>query len=152
MSECKNVRLGQMVSPTILCFYAFCLLECGMYKKRASWGWAVPGSVKAKLASQLTDAVLTSWNEQSRISWTFHRPLVTNHTASDLTSLKSWNSERTAVKEKKCAKRDNGLPRQTMSRTKLCLYAFFPVEIGDTSRLKKNWKNPKIDQDMKKNK
>jgi hypothetical protein len=108
--------------------------------KRTSWGWAVPSSGKAKLARQLTEAVLTGWNEQSQVRCTFHKPLVTNN----LTSLKSWDSERTAVKEKKCAKCDNGLPRQMVSPMKLSLYAFFPEEIDDRSRLKKSWKNPKL--------
>jgi hypothetical protein len=81
---------------------------------------------------------VSDWNKLTNT-----QAFLTNDTASVLTSLKSWDSERTAVKEKNCAKHDSGLPGRTVSPTKLCLYAFFPVERSYTSRLKKKLKKSK---------
>ena len=90
----------------------------------------------------------TKW--QTEISWTIYKPTVTNKTASDLTSLKSWNLGRTAVKEIKFPKHKNERPDQTVRPTILCLYSFSSFESADISRSRKSWKIPKIEQVMKK--
>jgi hypothetical protein len=48
-------------------------------------------------------------------------------------------------------KRNNRLPGQTVRPTIFCLYSFFSVEYSYRFRLRKSWKNPKIDQVMEKN-
>jgi hypothetical protein len=87
---------------------------------------------------------------QAEISLIIHKPIVTNNTASDLTSLKSWNLGRTADKEIKFPKHKNERPDQTVRPTILCLYSFSSIESADISRSRKKWKIPKIEQVMKK--
>ena len=51
---------------------------------------------------------------------------------------------------KQFPKRKNGLPSQMVSPTLVCLYAFFSLVSSYRFRLRKSWKNPKIDRVMKK--
>jgi hypothetical protein len=51
---------------------------------------------------------------------------------------------------KQFPKPKNGLPGQMVSPTIVCLYAFFSLGSSYRFRLRKSWKNPIIDQVMKK--
>lgn len=51
---------------------------------------------------------------------------------------------------KQFPKRKNGLPGQMVSPTKVCLYVFFSLGSSYRFRLRKSWKNPRIDRVVEK--